>query len=158
MKNLVNVRPWLQRGRCNLQKDISINQGKVAKWSLLAGVFAEALFYLLGYHWTALGLIFGLVLILVNWVALSEILRLALRSSSPHFIKSISFLLYHLRFFLVVLIMFIVLPKTNLYFGVGTFLGCLIPKITLGVIICLDNEDEWWLKKNGSVVPSENMP
>ncbi|HWI54529.1 MAG TPA: hypothetical protein VNT57_02445 [Desulfobacteria bacterium] len=129
-------------------------QSNLARRSLAAGLASSAVIYILGYPQVTLGLLFGLLLMLVNWRVLSEILRFTFRFTSLQRSKMAAFVFYHLRFWTLVLIMFVVIPKTNLYFGIGTFLGLLIPKIMMGPMVYMKRSEEWWTKK----FPARNEP
>lgn len=130
-----------------MSKVFNISQANIALGSLVLGTITVTAFYLIGSEWLASGTVFGIALMLLNWKALDKVLLIAFRFTSPMVMKLISFFLYHIRFLLVVFIMFLVIPKTNLYFGIGSFIGFIIPKVVLGIIILKNRSDEWWLKR-----------
>lgn len=134
-----------------MEIDSSVGQTCIAKQSLFLGVFVSLGCYLLGYHWLMLGLLFGLTLMIFNWRVLSMQLRVVFDSSREPKEKLVSFLSYYIRFGCLVLVMFLIIPKTNLYFGIGTFFGSLIPNLFLAKLLWDNRSDEWWLK----VVPEE---
>jgi len=67
------------------------------------------------------------------------------RLASPDLGRVIGFALYHLRFWFIVLILFITIPNAELDFVVGTFAGILIPKMIMGYYVTANMEQEWWL-------------
>lgn len=135
--------------------DSPAGQTCIAKWSLAIGSILIALSYYCVDKWLAAGMVFGLVLMLTNWRVLSKIIRIAFRISSPTTSRAVAFLFYHIRFWILVLIMFLVIPKTNMYFGIGTFLGFLIPKSILGVILFKSKSEEWWVLRFPAKKPPE---
>ncbi len=128
-------------------------QNCIAKWSLLIGTAACLTTYFVNY-WITLGIIFGMLLMLVNWRVLSKIIRIAFNIKKQIVAKVVAFFGYHIRFWIVVLIMFLVIPKTNMYFGIGTFLGFLIPKVVMATIVIKSKTEEWWTTK----FPPQNRP
>lgn len=138
-----------------MSDNFTIPHARVITWSLIIGGVIGICGYLLGYQWIALGMFFGLTLTLFNWRVINEI---ALNFSSSQVSKIISFLIYHLRFWVLVLILFVVIPKTNLYFGIGTFFGFSIPKLILGTILCKSESKEWWLDKFPIAEPRPQKP
>lgn len=130
-----------------MNKGSPVSQTRIVLWSLGLGLTTGGLMYIMGYRWLLLGMFFGLLINLISWIALDKTLLMAFGFSNPHLMRAASFVLYHVRFSGIVLIMFLVIPKTNLYFGVGTFLGFLIPKLVLGAILLRNRSEEWWLKR-----------
>lgn len=136
-----------------MNKDSPVSQAKIALWSLGLGLSTGALMHIMGHRWLLLGMFFGLSLILLSWLSLDKTLIMAFNFSSPYLMKMAAFMLYHVRFSALVLIMFLVITKTNLYFGIGTFFGFLIPKLVLGVILLRNRSEEWWLKRVSRETP-----
>lgn len=136
-----------------MNKDSPVSQVKVALWSLGLGLSIGAFIHIMGYRWLLLGMFFGLSLILLSWIALDKTLIMAFNFSSPYVMKMAAFMLYHVRFSALVLVMFLVITKTNLYFGIGTFFGFLIPKLVLGAILLRNRSEEWWLKRVSHETP-----
>lgn len=129
-------------------------QRKIALCSLVP-VLAASLISYLGYTTDlALGVIFGYSLIVLNYQILSKLLYLMFRFTTTDFARVFGFVLYHMRFWIVVAILFIVIPKSELDFVIGTFAGILIPKMVMGYFVAANQEQEWWLKKT----PTEQRP
>ncbi len=122
-------------------------QRGIAKWTLVASSLLGGLTYLLGAKQFAYGLGFGVVLTIVNYKVVAVILDVAMKAASPGIARVISFVSYHVRFWLIVIILYIVIPKTHYLFGVGTFAGILLPKMIMGVFVVLHTDDEWWNKE-----------
>lgn len=115
-----------------MNNNMNISHRNVALPSLVAGCLIAAVSYTLGDRGFALGLLFSLPLALLNFKAIDKVLQLAFGFSMPEVIRVVAFFLYHMRFAALVIIMFLVIPKTGFSFGVGTFVGFLIAKISLG--------------------------
>lgn len=122
-------------------------QRGIAKWTLLVTVLIGGVAYILGARTLAQGLAFGAVVTIVNYQIVSLIIHIAFRMASPDLAKVLSFAGYHVRFWIIVVILYLVIPRTPFYFGVGTFVGLLIPKIIMGVFVVTHTNDEWWSKK-----------
>jgi len=71
----------------------------------------------------------------------------AFKMASPDLARVISFASYHVRFWLIVIILYIVIPKAHYLFAVGTFMGLLLPKMIMGVYVVLYTDEEWWNKE-----------
>ena len=139
-------------------------QRGIAKWTLVATILIGAGTYLFGVKQLAYGLVFGVVVSVVNLRVVSVILDVATRAASPNIARVISFVGYHVRFWLIVIILYIVIPHTHYLFGVGTFLGILLPKVIMGVFVVLHTNDEWWNQATelappttGVVVPKKDQ-
>lgn len=122
--------------------DTPQTQRRIAKWTLAAAIPLGGLTYLLGMKTFAYGLGFGVVLSIVNYRVIGVILDVAFRLTSHDTAKIISFLSYHIRFWLIVLVLYIVIPNTGFGFAVGTFAGILLAKIVMGVFVVLAPSEE----------------
>ncbi len=119
-------------------------QRGIAKWSLLATILIGGLAYLFGLKQLAYGLVFGVGLCIINYRVVGVILDVAFKMASPDLARVISFASYHVRFWLIVIILYIVIPRTHYLFAIGTFIGLLLPKMIMGVYVVLNTEEEWW--------------
>jgi len=123
-------------------------QRSIAKWTVIVSLLIGGLTYILGARTFASGLAFGVVVSIVNYRIVGLIIHIAFRAASPDLAKVFSFVGYHVRFWVLVIILFLVIPRSPFFFGVGTFVGLLIPKIIMGVFVVINTEnDEWWNKK-----------
>ncbi|MFZ5641402.1 MAG: hypothetical protein ACOY4Q_12050 [Bacillota bacterium] len=127
-------------------------QRGIAKWTLIVSVLIGGLAYILGARTFAYGLAFGVVVSIVNYRVVGLIIHIALRAASPDLAKVLSFAGYHVRFWILVVILYLVIPRAPFYFGVGTFVGILVPKMIMGVFVVMHTEDEWWSKKPSEAV------
>lgn len=130
-------------------------QRRITLWALIASTLVGGITYICGIKQFAYGLGFGVILCVINYRVISVILDVAFRFTSPGLARVISFVSYHVRFWLIVIILYIVIPKTHYLFGVGTFAGILIPKIVMGVFVVLHTDDEWWNQKVDSSMPHD---
>ena len=122
-------------------------QRGIGKWSLLATILIGGLAYFFGLRQLTYGLVFGVGLCLINYKVVGVILDVAFKMASPDLARVISFASYHVRFWLIVIILYIVIPKAHYLFAVGTFMGLLLPKMIMGVYVVLYTDEEWWNKE-----------
>ncbi len=122
-------------------------QRKIAKWTALATILIGGITYFLGIKQFTYGLVFGVVLCIINYRVISLILEVAFRSASPDLARVISFASYHIRFWVIVIILYIIIPRTHYLFVIGTFLGILLPKMIMGVVVVLHTGDREEIKK-----------
>ncbi|PKM82089.1 MAG: hypothetical protein CVU89_07060 [Firmicutes bacterium HGW-Firmicutes-14] len=115
-------------------------------WSSLAAAAVSLIVFFFGKQGMAVGIIFSCVLMVLNYWALSLVPWVYQRFRSPHWAKVAAFVYYYLRFWLLVLVLFLTVPKAGYDFGIGCFMGFLIPKITLGVIVIANKGEDWWLQ------------
>lgn len=138
--------PWVQRG--------------TTIWTLIAAALIGGVTYFLDARQITYGLVFGVVLAVVNYRVIGAILDITIRFASPVAGKFISFLGYHVRFWIIVVLLYIVIPKTGYLFAVGTFIGFVIPKVVMGIFLVISANKEWWtpeklLKPADSTTPAE---
>jgi hypothetical protein len=122
-------------------------QRGIAKWTIILSAVIGGLAYILGARMFAYGLAFGVVVSIVNYRVVGLIIHIAFRAASPDLAKVLSFAGYHVRFWILVVILYLVIPRAPFYFGVGTFVGILLPKMIMGAFVVIHSEDEWWSKK-----------
>ncbi len=132
-------------------------QRGIAKWTLIATLLIGGLTYYFGKEQFAYGLGFGVVLSIVNYKVVAVILDVAMRAASPGLARVISFVSYHVRFWLIVIVLYLVIPRTHFLVGVGTFAGILLPKMIMGVFIVKHTDDEWWNKQTEVSRPITNV-
>lgn len=136
-------------------------QRGIAIWTILASSLIGGLAYILGARALAKGLAFGVVVSIVNYRIVGIIIHIAFKMASPDLAKVLSFAGYHVRFWILVVILYLVIPRTPFYFGVGTFIGLLIPKIIMGVFVVMNTNEEWWSKRASDEVleqkPAESV-
>ncbi len=120
---------------------MAVSHRNVALMGLAAGGLIALVSYIVGNSGFAFGLLFSLPLALLNFKAIDKILQFAFGFSMPEIVKVVAFVLYHLRFAVLVIILFLVIPKTGFSFGIGTFFGFLIAKIALGGEIIRKKDD-----------------
>lgn len=125
---------------------MAVSHRNIALTGLVAGCLIALTGYMLGYSGFALGLLFSLPLAVLNFKAIDKTLQFAFSFKMTGIIKVVAFVLYHLRFAALVIIMFLVLRKTDFSFGVGTFVGFLIAKIALGGEILRQQKEEHGLE------------
>lgn len=138
--------PWVQRG--------------TTIWTLIAAALIGGVTYLLDEEQITYGLGFGVIIAVVNYRVIGAILNITLRFASPNVSKFLSFLGYHVRFWIIVVLLYIVIPKTGYLFAVGTFIGFVIPKVVMGIFLVISANKEWWtpeklLKQADSSAPAE---
>jgi len=122
-------------------------QRKVNKWTFIIATLIGSGTYLFGLKNFTFGLGFGVLLCVINYRVISKILDIAFRMTSPDLARVLSFVSYHVRFWIIVIILYLVIPKTHYLFVVGAFVGILLPKIVMGVIVVLHTDDEWWTRE-----------
>ncbi|PKM82205.1 MAG: hypothetical protein CVU89_06065 [Firmicutes bacterium HGW-Firmicutes-14] len=133
-------------------------QRGIAKWTFLTTFIIGVVTYLLGAKQFSFGLVFGVVLSVINYRVISVILDVAFRTASADLARVISFASYHVRFWLIVIILYIVIPRTHYLFGVGTFAGILLPKMIMGVYVVKSTDEEWWARpKETDAQPDEEI-
>jgi len=125
-------------------------QRGMTKWTLITTVLLGVVTYLFGVKHLTYGLIFGVILMVLNFKVISVILDYSLRKTSPDFARIISFVSYHVRFWLIVMILYFVIPRTPFLFTVGIFMGFLLPKMIMGIFVVRYADDEWWNRKTQS--------
>lgn len=103
--------------------------------SLIIGFLVALIGYVMGQEGFALGLLFSLPLAIVNLKAIDKTLMFAFGLSVPELARAFAFVVYHLRFLILVMIMYMVIPTADYGFAVGTFIGFLVAKIALGAQI-----------------------
>lgn len=123
---------------------------------LAAATIIGTVTYLLDSKDFARGLIFGVLLTLINYWVVGLILKFAFRRASNNVAKVISFVGYQIRFLIIVFILFLVIPRSPYWFSVGTFVGVLLPKTVMGVRLLKNMDDDWW--NNKSAIPEKNAP
>ncbi|PKM45431.1 MAG: hypothetical protein CVV03_06790 [Firmicutes bacterium HGW-Firmicutes-8] len=121
-------------------------QRTVAKWSTIGAVGISLIVFMLGKPDVALGIVFSCSLMVLNFWTLSLIPRIYERLRNPYCGKVAAFTYYYMRFWLVVLILFLTIPKAGYDFALGCFVGFIIPKIALGAIVITNTGEDWWLK------------
>lgn len=119
-------------------------QRKVNKWILIITLSIGSVTYLFGAKNFTYGLGFGVVLCVINYKVIGKILDIAFRMASPDLARILSFVGYHVRFWIIVIILYLIIPKTHYLFVVGTFAGILLPKIIIVATMLLSTDDEWW--------------
>lgn len=133
-------RPEVQRG--------------ITKWTLLGSLLIGGITFLLGYKLFVWGLFFGVGLMVLNYRVLGALLDKALAAAVPDMARVLSFVGYHARFWIIVVVMYLVIPKAGFQFGVGSFAGILLPKVIMGIVIVANGNDEWW----HNTKPAEKAP
>jgi len=133
--------------------DIStfVGQKSIARWSTMAAVGISAITFMLGKTEVAVGILFSCSLMVLNYWALSLVPRIHQRFRSPHWANVAAFTYYYMRFWLIVLILFLTIPKGGYNFGLGCFIGFIIPKIAMGAIVIANSSEDWWLKRKAPV-------
>lgn len=119
-------------------------QRGITKWTLICTILLSGITYLLGAAQVTYGLFFGVFLAVINFKVITLILDFSLRKASPDIARVMSFVGYHVRFWLLVIILYLVIPRTPYLFTVGIFLGFLLPKIIMGIFVVAYADDEWW--------------
>lgn len=127
----------------------------IAKWTVAAAIGISAVTFLLDRADMAAGIIFSSCLTVLNYWALSLVPRVYQWFKSPYLAKVNTFAYYYLRFWLLVVIMYLTIPKFGYYFGLGCFIGFIIPKIAMGAIVIIDSGEDWWLHHKA---PAETIP
>lgn len=122
-------------------------QRSITKWTLIVTILLGGVTYLLGAEQVTYGLLFGVFIAVLNFRVISFILDFSLRKASPDIARVISFVGYHVRFWLIVVILYLVIPRAPFLFTVGIFLGFLLPKMIMGVFVVIYTDDEWWNRK-----------
>ncbi len=128
-------------------------QWTIAKWTVGVTLLIGGLSYILGGKTFAYGLVFGVVVSIVNYRVVGIIIDIAFRATSPDLAKVLSFAGYHVRFWILVVILYLVIPRSPFYFSVGTFVGLLIPKMIMGVVVVMDTRDKRWDPKTPAAAP-----
>lgn len=129
-------------------------QRKIAKWTLIVALLVGGIGYLFSFKDFTYGLFFGVVLCIVNFRVISWVLSIATSKASPDLARIISFVGYHVRFWLLVIILYFVIPVAHYTFTIGTFVGLFLPKVIMGVIVVLHTDDEWWSSEAESSGPT----
>ncbi|KNZ68405.1 ATP synthase I [Thermincola ferriacetica] len=129
-------------------------QRGITKWTFIIAIFIEGITYFAGFRSFAYGLAFGVGLMILNYRVVSIILNKAFKSALPDLAKVLSFASYHIRFWIMVIIMYLVIPKAGFQFGVGSFFGILLPKIVMGVFVVINTKEEWWC----NATPADKAP
>jgi hypothetical protein len=117
-------------------------QCKIAIWSAIPAVLMAAISYFLGIKLFGYGVLFGGFLSMLNLIIVGKLLDVALRKASPDLARVVSFVGYHVRFWLIVIILYLVIPRAHYLFGVGTFFGILLPKMVMGIFVVLYSDKE----------------
>lgn len=116
-------------------------QETITKIALVFMVLFVSIAFFMGKRWAAGGSIFGSTLAILNNHAVALIFRKAFRNK-VQVSEIILFLGYHLRFAILVLALYLVIPKTNVEFGFGTFLGFFTAKIGMGVAVFQEEKED----------------
>jgi len=122
-------------------------QRGIAKWSFVVIILVSGITYFAGIKQFTYGLLFGFGLCIINYRIVGFILEIAFRLASADLARVISFAGYHVRFWLIVIILYLVIPRTHYLFGLGAFVGLLLPKMIMGVFVVMHTDDEWWNKE-----------
>ena len=125
----------------------SVAQKSIAKWSMAVALGVSAITLLLGKADLAVGIIFSTGLMTLNYRALSLVPWIYIRFRSSHWANVAAFTYYYMRFWLIVLILYITIPKAGYYFALGCFVGFVIPKIAMGAIVIINSGEDWWLQR-----------
>lgn len=126
-------------------------QKEITKLSMIAVLVVSGIIFLSGHSDVATGIIFGCLLIYLNYLALGFCPRVYLRFSSPYLAKAVAFIYYNARFWLIVLILYLTVPRFGFGFGVGCFIGFLIPKIAVGILVLTNRSEDWWLRRSNTM-------
>ena len=102
---------------------------------LVIGALVAMVGYMIGQGGFVYGLFFSLPIAILNFKAIDKILMFAFGLAVPQLVRAVAFVVYHLRFLLLVVIMYLVIPTAGYSFAVGTFGGFLISKIVLAAEI-----------------------
>lgn len=129
-------------------------QRSIVKRTIVCGVPIAVVTYVLGYRPFVYGLIFGIAIMAFNYRILGVILDKALATAVPGMARVLSFVSYHVRFWIIVIVMYLVIPRQGFQFGIGSFVGLLLPKMMMGVVILKNSNEEWWRKAK----PAEKAP
>ena len=142
------------------QRDLTsaAEQNRLAKWSLLLALGISTTTAVLGKGAISLGVLFGCSLMVANYKALSLVPRIYQRLDKYLFGRIAACLYYHLRFWIFVLIMFLIIPRAGYDFVLGCFLGFVIPKIALGALVISSHGEDWWLQRSDSSVETTLGP
>ena len=129
----------------------SMAQRSIASWSLAGALGIGTISFLLGKTALAAGILFSSTLMVLNFRALSLVPGIYQRFKSPHLAKTAAFACYYLRFWLVVAILYLVIPNAGYNFALGSFIGFIIPKIAMGAIVIINTGEDWWLHRKAPV-------
>jgi len=132
-------------------------QRGITRWTLICTMLLGGITYFLGAAQVTYGLFFGVFLAVINFRVITLILDFSLRKVSPDIARVMSFVGYHVRFWLLVIILYLVIPRTPFLFTVGIFMGFLLPKIIMGIFVVAYTDDEWWNRKVESKVSTATV-
>ncbi len=124
-------------------------QRRIAKWSAVISVAVGMVTFLLGQKDLTVGLFISCFLMVLNYKALSLVPWIYQRFSSPVRAKVAAFVYYYLRFWIIIIVMFVTIPRGGYAFALGCLIGFLIPKIALGAILLYGGSHDWWLECTG---------
>lgn len=141
-------------------KDLTSKEGqhKIAVMSLAGAVVISAVIFALMDKAVAAGVMFGCILMVLNLRALSRVTGVYQffdRRIGAGCGKIAACLFYHLRFLLMVGCLYLAVTHMGYDFGIGCFIGFIIPKFSMGVVIISGTGEDWWLKRNA---PVETIP
>ena len=123
-------------------------QKTITKWSITAGSGISLITYLLGKTDVAVGIMFACILMVFNYWALSFVPRIFDKFKLlPTCGKVAAFTYYHMRFWLIVLALFLTVPKAGVNFALGCLVGFIIPKIAMGAIVIANTGEDWWSER-----------
>ncbi|PKM83401.1 MAG: hypothetical protein CVU89_01245 [Firmicutes bacterium HGW-Firmicutes-14] len=140
-----------------MEKDIATIAGQrdIAVGSMVLGLFVSLVSYLLFSRELAAGIMFSVVLTVANYQVLVFILSLAIgflpgaakrpAGTGVPILRQIALLLYHMRFWLIVAVLYLIIPKSSMTFVIGTLIGFIIPKFVMGAALITGRGKEWWL-------------
>jgi len=149
-----------------LEKDFGTVTGQrgIALRSMVLGLFTSLVSYLLFSRELAAGIMFSVVLTVANYQVLAFILSLAigflpgseknLAESGIPILRQIALLMYHMRFWIVIAVLYVIIPKSSMTFVLGTIIGFIIPKFVMGAALITGRGKEWWL----NIDPQEEEP
>lgn len=133
-------------------------QRKIAKISLTIAVIVSAIAFLIDLDSLATGVMFGTILMVINLWAMSYAPRLydyLQKKIGPDCSKAAAGCFYYLRFLIFILIMYIAVSNSEYNFGIGCFIGFLIPKFSMGFVVISGKGEDWWLQRE---TPAETIP
>lgn len=130
-------------------KDITApaEQKQIAIWSTIVAAGIAGLTALLGKTEIALGVGFGSLLMILNYWAMSLVPWIYQKLKTFYCGKVAACIYYYSRFWLLILILFLVIPRSGYNFAMGCFLGFIIPKIVMGARVITGAGEDWWLHR-----------
>lgn len=124
-----------------------IKQKQLAKWILLLGTTFSFILSLMGRIEFAKGLLFGAILCVANYYIIDALLGYIISFSNDIVVKVVGFFGYHIRFWILVVILFFVITRNDSPFAFGFFAAMVLSKIVMGAVVISNTGEEWWNKR-----------